>query len=230
MSDAIRKPFFVLALVLVVLTVLLETGSVLLLGSTQVVSVPGMPQQADGWGVPSIVLVDALLMLTLGLMGLQFLLSQALHGRTQGIVTLVVSVLVLLGALALIFTGLQALGVMLSLLLAPPFGTVAYLAVWGHFDRSAASQVLAMLLLLKLGCGVCLLLAHPRFLLLKGLVLLWGTSVVAGLLVAFLHGMVPGPLVSITDLVGAIVVAVVGLLWAIHAVVASLRSVWRALG
>lgn len=230
MSDAIRKPFFVLALVLVVLTVLLETGSVLLLGSTQVVSVPGMPQQADGWGVPSIVLVDALLMLTLGLMGLQFLLSQALHGRTQGIVTLVVSVLVLLGALALIFTGLQALGVMLSLLLAPPFGTVAYLAVWGHFDRSAASQVLAMLLLLKLGCGVCLLLAHPRFLLLKGLVLLWGTSVVAGLLVAFLHGMVPGPLVSITDLVGAIVVAVVGLLWAVHAVVASLRSVWRALG
>lgn len=230
MSDAIRKPFFVLALVLVVLTVLLETGSVLLLGSTQVVSVPGMPQQADGWGVPSIVLVDALLVLTLGLMGLQFLLSQALHGRTQGIVTLVVSVLVLLGALALIFTGLQALGVMLSLLLAPPFGTVAYLAVWGHFDRSAASQVLAMLLLLKLGCGVCLLLAHPRFLLLKGLVLLWGTSVVAGLLVAFLHGMVPGPLVSITDLVGAIVVAVVGLLWAIHAVVASLRSVWRALG
>ena len=230
MSDAIRKPFFVLALVLVVLTVLLETGSVLLLGSTQVVSVPGMPQQADGWGVPSIVLVDALLMLTLGLMGLQFLLSQALHGRTQGLVTLVVSVLVLLGALALIFTGLQALGVMLSLLLAPPFGTVAYLAVWGHFDRSAASQVLAMLLLLKLGCGVCLLLAHPRFLLLKGLVLLWGTSVVAGLLVAFLHGMVPGPLVSITDLVGAIVVAVVALLWAIHAVVASLRSVWRALG
>ena len=230
MSDAIRKPFFVLALVLVVLTVLLETGSVLLLGSTQVVSVPGMQQQADGWGVPSIVLVDALLVLTLGLMGLQFLLSQALHGRTQGLVTLVVSVLVLLGALALIFTGLQALGVMLSLLLAPPFGTVAYLAVWGHFDRSAASQVLAMLLLLKLGCGVCLLLAHPRFLLLKGLVLLWGTSVVAGLLVAFLHGMVPGPLVSITDLVGAIVVAVVGLLWAIHAVVASLRSVWRALG
>jgi hypothetical protein len=212
MSDAIRKPFFVLALVLVVLTVLLETGSVLLLGSTQAVSVPGMQQQADGWGVPSIVLVDALLMLT------------------QGLVTLVVSVLVLLGALTLVFTGLQALGVMLSLLLAPPFGTVAYLAVWGHFDRPAASQVLAMLLLLKLGCGACLLLAHPRFLLLKGLVLLWCTSVVAGLLVGFLHGMVPGPLVSITDLVGAIVVAVVGLLWALHAAVVSLRSVWRALG
>jgi hypothetical protein len=230
MSDAIRKPFFVLALVLVVLTVLLEMGSALLLGPAQAVSVPGMQHQADGWGVQSIVLVDALLMLTLGLMGMQFLLSQELHGRAQGIVTLVVSLLVLLGALALVVTGLQLLGVMLALLLAPPFGTLAYLAVWGHFDRSAASLVLAMLLLMKLGCGLCLLLAHPRFLLLKGLVLLWSTSVVAGLLVAFLQGMVPSPLVSVTDLVSAIVVAVVAVLWAIHAVLLSLRSVGRALG
>ena len=230
MSDAIRKPFFALALMLMVLIVLLEAGSTLLIGSTQTVSAPEMQNQASGWGVQSIALVDGLLMLTLGLMGMQFLLPQELHGRTQGMITLVVSGLLLLGALALIFTGLQLLGVMLSLLLAPPFGTVAYLAVWGHFDRPAAALVLSMPLLLKLGCGLCLLLAHQRFLLLKGLMLLWSMSIAAGLLVSFLHGMVPGPLVSVTDLVGAIVVAVVGLLWACHAVVTSLRSVWRALG
>lgn len=229
MLDTLRKPFFVLALVLLALAVLLEMGSSLVVGSTLTNQSSAFAEQAEGWGVQSIALLDALLVLTVGLMGASLLLPEGLHGRVQGLVTLVVSLLVLLGALFMLFMGLQLLGVMLGLFLAPPFGTIAYLAIWGGFDRPAAAAILALLLLLKLGFAACLVLAQQRFLQNKGLVLMIATSVLMGLLLAFLHGFVPKPLASITDLVGAIVVAVITLVWAIIFLIGAVIAVVKAI-
>ena len=61
---------------------------------------------------------------------------------------------------------------MVSLLLAPPFGPIAYLALWGGFDTDGATVALGLTMLLKLAFAACLVLAHQRFLQNKGLVVL----------------------------------------------------------
>ena len=84
-----------------------------------------------------------------------------------------------------------------------------YLAVFGHFPRGTAATILALLLSLKIACGICLPLAQQRFLQGTGLLLLLITSLVLNIVIAFLHDLVPGILVSLTDAVGGIVVGIV---------------------
>lgn len=222
MTDDLRKPFFVLAMVLLVLALLVE------LGATQIIGAGGsvLPaEEADGLGVSSLATLDALLVLTVGLMGLALLLPERVQGRVQGIVSLVVALLVALASLVLLLSAIQLICLMLGLLLSPIFGTVAYMAAFGHFERDAAAVILALLLLLKLGFVACLVLAHQRFVENRGLVLLSATSVLCVLVVGWLHALVPGALVSIADTAGAIVVAVLALVWAIVFVFSGLKSI-----
>lgn len=223
MLDELRKPFFFLALVLIVIAVLAE-GAAKLLG----VQGASLPAPASGFGVPAMLLLDALLILTVTLMGLSLLIPERVQGRLQGLVTLIVSLVVLIAAVVLLFTSIQLLTLMVSLLLAAPFGTIAYLAAWRGFPRADAAVVLSLVLLLKLGFAICLVFAQQRFLENKGLVLLIATSLVAVLLLSFLHGLVPGILVSITDTVGAIVIAILTLIWAVTFLVGSVISVVKA--
>ena len=226
MLDDLRKPFFIVALVLIVLALLLEMGSPLLIGSgKRLASAP-----AEGWGVSSLAVLDALVILTVTSIGLGLLLPERLHGRIHGLVSLIVSLLVLLASIGLLLAAIGLISLMLGLLLAPIFGTIAYFAAFGDFDRAGAATMLGLLMLLKLGFVICLVLAHQRFLENKGLVLLVATSLLAVLLVGFLHALVPGPLVSITDVLGAIIVAVLALIWALFFIVVGLRSVIRAVG
>lgn len=227
MLDDLRKPFFILALVLIGLAMLLELGAPLVLGVNPT-SVPPEQASVDGFGVASLAVLDALLILSVGLMGVALLIPERVHGRLQGLVTLVVALLVLLASLALLFAGIQLVTVMVSLFFAAFFGTAAYLLVWGDFDRDGAAMILGLLMMLKLGFAVCLVLAHQRFLENKGLVLLTATSLLAVLIVGFLHALVPGILVSITDMVGAIIVAVLALIWAIVFLIGSLTSIVKA--
>lgn len=228
MLDELRKPFFVLAVVLIVLAVLLELGSPLLLQVNRAVPDEAWGTKADGLGVPAIALLDALLILTVGLMAMSLLLPERVHGRVQGIVTLVVAIVVLLGALAMLFAAIGSLMLMLGLLLAPIFGTIAYFVVYADFARGDAAIVLSLVMLLKLGFAGCLVFAHQRFLENKGLVLMLATSLLAVLVLSFLHGLVPGFLASITDAIGAIVIAVLTLLWAIFFVIGGVMAVLKA--
>jgi hypothetical protein len=68
--------------------------------------------------------------------------------------------------------------------------------------------------MLKLAFAACLILAHQRFIQNKGLVLIILTSLAANIIVSFLNGLAPAPLVSITDGIAAIVVFVLVVLWA----------------
>ncbi|NMO22011.1 hypothetical protein HPC49_37935 [Pyxidicoccus fallax] len=267
--DRLRTPFFVAALVLLVLSVLVEVGSPVLLprkppdcsalsGTRPCAPVPpGLPEDClplhasvcegegvkmddvfrtqrenpptPGLGIPYLALVDALLLLTLGLMGASLLIPERVHGRVQGLATLVGAIVALLTGIGLLLAAIGLLITMVTLVAAAPFGTIAYLAVWGFFNRGGAAGTLGLLMMFKLAAGVCLVLAHQRFLQNKGLVLLYLTSLLANAVVSFLHGLVPGILVSITDAVGAIIVAILGLIWAVLLLVGALVSIVKVL-
>jgi hypothetical protein len=227
MAD-LRKPPFILALVLILLAVLLESGTGLFLRSAPHAP-PGLGATAPGYGIPFMALIDGLILFTVALMGSSRLLGDALQGRIQGILTLIVALVVLIVSIVLIMGALLLLALMICLLVAVPFGTLVYMVVYGHFDRSGAQVILSLLMLIKLGFAACLLLAQGEFAQNKGLVLIVLCSLIAQVVTSFLHGFVPLPLVSITDAVAGIIAAIIAAIWSIFFLVNSLRSVFRAL-
>jgi hypothetical protein len=173
--------------------------------------------------------VDAVLLLVLLVMATALVVPARIHGRVQGVVGAVVSVLVILAAIVTAFRALAQLVLMVSLLLAFPFGTIVYLIVWGFFDRGGAAVALGLLMLIKVVAAICLAVAHQSFVTDKGLLLIVAASLIAGLVVSFLHGLVPGFLVSITDAIAAIVVAIIGIVVALLSLGGSAVSIVRAL-
>lgn len=186
------------------------------------------PDKPPGLGVPSLGLLDLLLLYSLVLMGLGLVVPERIHGRLQGIASLIVSILLLIGAIVLILVTLVKVLVMIALFLAAPFGTIAYLGVYGSFNRAGAAAVLSASMFFKVAAAVLLVLAHQRFLQNKGLVLLVLTSMVGNIIVSFLHGLVPIVLVSITDAVAAIVIGIFAAIWAVVLLVGSIISIVKA--
>jgi hypothetical protein len=256
--ETLRKPLFAVAVALLLLAVLTEIGSSLVLpaeGEVVLATVLGearrpgpaqLPDDSDvdlddleelradnpappGLAISDMALLDGLLLLTVALMGIGLIVGERLHGRLQGVVSLVVSLLVLLASIRAVFFALGKLLVMVSLFLAPPFGTLAYMAMYGFFNRGGAVAVLSFLMLCKLGFLVCLVLAQQRFLQNKGLVLIVVTSLLANLVTAFLHALVPIFLVSITDAVAAIVAGVLAAIWALVFLVSAIVSILKAI-
>ncbi|KFA89005.1 hypothetical protein [Archangium violaceum] len=248
----LRKPLFIAALVLFGLCVLVEVGASILLprpvasradieanlrseGAQDDVSVDEVldmqrrNEPTPGMGIPYLALVDGLVLLTLGLMGASLLVPERVHGQVQGVVSLVGALVALIAGITMLVGAIGLLLLMVSLFTAVPFGTIAYLAIWGFFNRGGASATLGLLMSFKVAALICLALAHPRFLQNKGLVLLVLTSLLAGALVSLLHGWVPLVLVSITDAIGAIIVALLGLVWAVVLFIGALVSILRVL-
>jgi len=162
-------------------------------------------------------------------MGMSFLLTDRLIGRVQGVLTLIMSLIVAIFAIFSILTTFVNVLVMIALFTAAPFGTIAYLAKWGFFDRSGATTVLGLLMVLKLAFAGCLVLAHQRFLQNKGLVLIILTSLLANVIVGFLHGIVPLFLVSITDGIAGIVALILAAIWAIVLLIGAIIAVIKAI-
>ena len=253
--QTLRKPFFVAALVLVLLVVLVEAGAVeLIRGGAQSATafLDLVPKDDDltsalddldddelqellsqdrppGLAIRYMALLDGVLLFTVGLIGMSLLIRERLHARVQGCLTAIFSLMLIIGTIALILVALALVILMLSLFLAVPFGTLAYLAIYGFFNRGGAAAALALLMALKLGSGVCLVVAQPRFLQNRGLVLLFLTSLLGNVVISFLHGLVPIILVSITDGVAAIVVAILAVIWALVLLIGSIPAVIKAL-
>ncbi len=245
--DSLRRPFFVAAVVVFLLVVLAEIGMSLLLGSAAVEPVSageasnlGVPtdvflktQKADnqppGAGIGFLAFLDGLLLFTVVMLGLSLILELRLYGRIQGIVTLVVTFLWVLAAFVTALLALAKLFLMIGLFVAVPFGTLAYLALWGSFPTSQAAAILALLLLLKIVFGVLLVISQPKFLKVTGLVLLLALSVILQLVLGLIHGFLPGPLVSIGDQFWALVTVVVALIWALIMLIASIPAIINAL-
>lgn len=226
MLDRLRRPFFIIAIILILLTVLIEVGSVMMLGN----AASGLDRPTPGMGIFYMALVDGLLLYTTLLVGSSLVIPERVQGRVQGIATFIVGLIVLLLAIASIFIAIALVILMVTLLLAIPFGTLVYLAIYGSFETGAAEATLGLLMTLKMAYAVFMIAAHQRFLQNKGLVLLYLTSLLCNIILNFLHGFVPGFLVSITDGIGAIVVTILAILWAIFFLVGSLIAVIKALG
>jgi hypothetical protein len=236
----LRVPFFAVALAAILLVVLVELGEPLILGGQRTgaalagqadalgVSVPAQAHTPPGRGIPYLALVDGVALFTIALMGLGLLLPARLHGRLQGVITLIFAILLTIGAIGLAIVAVGQLILMVSLLFAPPFGTIAYLILWGSFPRGEASVLLSLLMFLKLVFAGSLLLAQPRFLQNKGLVALVLTSILCTIAAAFLQGLVPAVLVSILDEVAAIVFAVVGAIWGIVLLIGAIPAIVKA--
>src|SRR5262249_11415815 len=116
-----------------------------------------------------------------------------------------------------------------TLFFAFPFGTIAYLIIWGFFPRGEATVLLSLLMFLKLVFGGFLVVAQPRFIQNKGLVLLTLTSLICNIICAFLQGIVPVIFVSITDALAGIVFAIVAIIWALVLLIGSIPGIIRAL-
>jgi hypothetical protein len=183
-----------------------------------------------GLAIPSLALLDGLLLFTVLLVGLSLLLPERIHGRIQGVASLVVSIVDILMVLLLVPLALALLLLMFGLFVSAPFGTLAYVAIWGFFDRGGAAVTLSLVMGLKVAFVILLVLSQPRFIQNKGLVLLIATSLVANVVVAFLHGVVPGVMASITDALAAIVVGVLAFVWAVLMLVGALISIVKAIG
>jgi hypothetical protein len=226
--DRLRLPFFVVAMILILLVTLGEAGSAAFLSHSDS-QLKNLGSSAPGWGVPTMALLDGLILFAVGLMGLSMILAKGIHAKIQGILTLIVSFLLLLGAILMGFSIFMLILLMVGLLLAPIFGTALYLAVYGHFDTGGASAILSVLMLLKLIFAICLILAHQRFLQNKGLVLLILTTLLAQIITGFLQGFPPGILVSITDAIAGLITVILTAIWTIFFLIGSIISVVKAL-
>lgn len=228
MIDNLRLPFLVVAVVLLVLCFMAELGSALWLqvpGGDQLGSSAATP----GLGIPYLALVDGLLLFTVALIVSPLLIGNRVHGRIQGAITFIVALLVLLGAIVLVLASITLLVLMVSLLLAVPFGTIAYMAAFADFPTGTAAATLSTVMLLKLAFAIFLVLAHQRFLENKGLVLLILTSLGVTLLLGFLHSLPPRFLASITDDISAIVTGIVAAIWALVYLIGSIPAIIKAL-
>jgi hypothetical protein len=266
--STLRKPFLILAIVLIGLAVLIEIGAAGFIRGAQ-------PSDADiqatvidqsfkdpskdpppvpiaqatvvieqrvqsvketlaekgtqpGIGIPYLALVDGVVLFTVGLIGLSLVMKQSTEARVQGCLTLIFGILLLLLGVILLIVAITFLFYLLGLL-GSVFGIVVYIALYAFFNKGGALATLGLLMALKLGFGGSMLAAQQGFIKNKGLVLLVLTSLVANLIVAFLIGLVPLFLDSITDAIGGIVVAIIALIWTIILLIGGIVGVLKAL-
>ncbi|SHJ08977.1 hypothetical protein SAMN02745244_01706 [Tessaracoccus bendigoensis DSM 12906] len=256
--DALRRPFLVAALLCVVASFCICLGAPLLVApppfDARVDNVLSNPQTQDlldafdldaddvgdaladaspdsppGLGIPALALINAVLVLVLALTAARLLIGDRAVGAVQGIVSVVVGLVGLLCAVGVALASFTALLAMVSLLVSAPFGTLAYLAVFGSFPVGSAAVLVGLILVLQLSGLVCLALAQQRFLTSKGLVLLFASAAALTIVTGLLHSFVPGFMASITDALAALISAVVAAVWFVLQLVLGIVAVLRVL-
>jgi hypothetical protein len=212
MPIELNKPIFIIGLCLMLLAFLAEVGSPLL-GATP----PGI-------GIPYIAILDILMMNGVVMLALA-LFSPNFQSKVNTISGLIISIIAIIGGIILILMAVVKLLIMVALLLAVPFGTLIYLALFGTFPKGLAATALGLIMFLKLAFGACLVLSEPEWLQKKGFLFLTLSSLLACLIVEFLHAIVPGFLCSVTDALAAIIVGIIGVIWAIVLLIKSIIAI-----
>lgn len=220
----LRLPFFIAAGVCLLLALLVEAAA-----AQAFTGIFFNDKDTPGHAINALALIDGILFYSLIWMLLSVVAPRSVTGRAQGCVTLFVSFFGCLGTIALIVAAFVLLMLMLALLVAVPFGTIAYLVAWGHFARGAAATTLALAMILKIAFLILLVIAHQRFLQNKGLLVLVGLSLGLTWLIGFVHALLPIFLVSIGDQVMALVICIIAAIWLalllIGAIIASIKAI-----
>jgi hypothetical protein len=221
-----RTPFFILALMLLLAAFALEIGSNwILLTPSQSGASSNVQSQL---GIPSLALFDASFVWTLVLMLLGIVLDRALVGRIQGVLTLVISIVIIILGIKTLLTSFILFLIMFALL-SSFFGWIVYIALWGSFDTADAATVLATITFFKLACAVLLVIAQQDYLKSTRFIILLLLSLLLDLLLSFLQGLPPGVLVSVTDAIGAIVISIVAIIYALVQAIFAIVAIVRAL-
>jgi len=213
--------FFILGFLCFLVGVLAEVG----MGF----AIPSGGQDAPGVGIRMLGLIDLGLAWSLFLMVLEFAGIARWLSRVQGIVTLILSFLGILGGIILIVLTFTLLILMVSLLVAAPFGTIAYLAIWADFPSAEVRAVLGMIMMMKLLGLVFLAISNPAILKNKGLIILLLFSIGSTFITALLIALVPGFVAAIADVIGALISAILGTIWLVVMLIGAIFAVIRAL-
>ncbi len=243
----LRRPLFIAAVVVAALVVLVELGMSGAVGGnpagpipTEVAAELGLDEDVvteanlgtstpPGSGITYLALFDGLVLFTLLLLGSSLVLSHRAYGRVQGVVTLIATILWILGGIVAAIVAFVQLMLMIGLFVAAPFGTLAYLAIWGFFPKGDAALLLGLLLLLKIVMAAFLVAAQPRFLKVKGLVALIVVSVLLQLVLGLIHGFLPRPVTAIGDQFWALLTGIVAIVWALIMLIGSIPAIVNAL-
>jgi hypothetical protein len=223
MLDSMRKPFFILALIAIFLTLVIELASPLWIIGTAGSPLTSPNVSITGKAIPATAMLDGLVFFATLIMGFALLIPDRAQSKIQGLITLIFSMMLLLATIALLMKDLVQLILMVTLLMAPIFGTIAYFIIWAHFGSARA--VLSLIMTLKIAFAVLLVLAQQGFLKMKGFVLIIATSILATMLITILYGLVPGFLVSIADDIAALIICIVAIIWAIIYLLGGLISI-----
>lgn len=216
--------FFVLATLTMALIVAFELSTMAFLRGAA-----GVEESMPGLGGAYLALLDGILLYSVILMSIGHFRFKALTARVTSAVTLVLSVLGAIGTLLLIIAAFTLIMLMLGLLLAAPFGTIAYFAAYAQFPKNEAVAALSFVIVLKLFFLVMLALTHPGYLQNKGLVIMIGLSLFATWLTSLLIALPPSFLSSITDAVGALITAVIAFVVLILIFITSIVAVVKSL-
>lgn len=215
-----------------VLAILIAGGAVLasgVLGDTAE-ELAGSERSRPGIGIKGLGLLNLLLAYVLVLMLLdQLPVWQKLAPKVQGIVTFILTLLGLVASIIAIFAALQLLLLMVALLFAPPFGTIAYFALWGSFDTDASRTLLAFVMGLQIAGTIAIVAVNPTLLKNIWLMLLIGTALLMTFVLGLLHAFPPSFLVSITDAIGAIIAGILSAIWMIIFLIGAIIAVVRAI-
>lgn len=221
---SVRTPFFVLAVLTMTLVVAFELATLAFL-RTAVVG----DESAPGLGGPYLALLDGILLWTTLVFTMGYFPLKEVTSRVATIIGLILAFFGMIGAFFMILFSFTALMLMVGLLLAAPFGTIAYLAAFGDFPKSEAVAALSFIMLLKLLFLVFLALTDLGYLKAKGLMILLGISILATWLTSFLIALPPSFLSAITDTVGALITSVIGFVWLIVIFIFAIVGVFKAL-
>lgn len=222
--DAAKIGIFCLGLFSFALAIVGEFSLSLVLNAM----VAGESGATPGLGIRMLGLIDLALAWTLLLMAVEIVHPIGTLAKIQGFITFVLSLFGIFGGFVLIFTTITLLILMVSLLLAFPFGTTAYMVTWANFPTGYARGILVLLMTFKLiGTGL-VVVASPTLIRNKGLVVLLALSIGLTFLTGLLIGFVPTIVAAIADVIAALISAIAGTVWMLVLLIGSLGSIRRA--
>lgn len=182
-----------------------------------------------GLAIPYLALPNGLLLIIVGLMALPLLIGNRMVPLIGGILSVLGGLVAVIAGIVMAIIAFVALMIMVSLFLAVPFGTLAYLAIFGFFDTGASAVMLGLIIFFQLAAIVFLIVAQQSMLGNKRLVFWLLLAVLLTFLTMILHSIVPVILVSITDALGAIIIAVVGAIWGLLMLIGGIISLIKQL-
>ncbi|MGC5224702.1 hypothetical protein ACPW96_19225 [Micromonospora sp. DT81.3] len=182
-----------------------------------------------GLAIPYLALPNGLLLVIVGLMALPLLIGNRMIPLIGGILSVLGGLVAVIAGIVMAIIAFVALTIMVSLFLAAPFGTLAYLAIFGFFDTGASAVMLGLIIFFQLAAIVFLIVAQQSMLGNKRLVFWLLLTVLLTFLTMILHSIVPVILVSITDALGAIIIAIVGAIWGLLMLIGGIISLIKQL-